>query len=120
MYSVPVADSECVLQKAIFVGPLLQSASHWLESASAQDFYFLVSKMFSFSGVLRCSSFGVTRQFLYVVYIVLFRLVRILYIIVVYRVRLIVRGVPPTNPSKGRQAFTLARYPSRVRALFHP
>ncbi len=83
-------------------------------------FIFWFHKMFSFSGVFRCSSFGVTHQFLYVVYIVLFRLVRILYIIVVYRVRLIVRGVPPTNPSKGRQAFTLARYPSRVRALFHP
>ena len=48
MYSFPVAVSECAFQGPFSSDRSCEAASHWLESASAQDFYFVVP-IFSFS-----------------------------------------------------------------------
>ncbi len=48
MYSFPVAVSECAFQGPFSSDRSCEAASRWLESASAQDFYFAVP-IFPFS-----------------------------------------------------------------------
>ena len=64
MYSFPVAVSECAFQGPFSSGRSCEAASRWLESASAQDFYFLVSQDVShFQGYLGAPLLGLHTNF---------------------------------------------------------